>query len=101
MGMDFELTEDLILKIMMKQYLEECIDSSDKDIKTTISFANGHGLFKLNESLLRLSKDKSEIFHHIVSKLQFVYKRSRLDLRTGVTKITEEYQLKLKVLCFT
>ena len=47
-GMDFELTKDGNLKIMITQYLEECIDSFSDDIKTTIGSPGGHDLFKVD-----------------------------------------------------
>ena len=92
----------------MRQYLEECIESFSEDIKTTISFSGGHDLFKVDESLEKLNTERSEMFHHIVAKLLFIYKRARLDIEptivflcTRVPKSTQEDWSKLKrLLCY-
>ena len=70
-GMDFELTGDGRLRIIMKQYLEEFIESFGDDIKTTIISPGGHNLFHVDESLDRLDTKSSKIFNHIVAKLLF------------------------------
>ena len=110
-GMNFELLDSGRLKIIMKEYLEECIEyfgEVDENIKMTIGSPGGHDLFKVKEGLDRLDADKSKMFHHIVAKLLFVTKRARLDidptvsfLCTRVTKSTSEDWLKLRrLLCY-
>ena len=105
-GMNFELLENGRLKILMKDYLEECIESFEK-IDGTIGIKpnspGGHDLFEVNESSKRLNVNKSEMFHHLVAKLLFVTKRARLDIEptisflcTRVTKSSDEDWLKLK-----
>ena len=61
-GMDFELLDSGKLKIVMRDYLEECIKSFGEDIKTTISSRDGHNLFTVDNALDRLDTRKSEIF---------------------------------------
>ena len=79
-GMNFELLKDGKLMVIMREYLEECIESFGElevKIETKIGPTGGHDLFKVNESLDRLDTKRSEIFHHIVGKLLFVSKRAR------------------------
>lgn len=110
-GMNFSLLKDGNLKIIMKEYLEECIDSFGElgsKIKITIDLPGGHDLFKVDEKLDKLDTEKSEMFHHIVAKLLFVAKRSHLDIETTisflcirVTRSTYEDWLKLiRLLCY-
>ena len=75
------------------------------DIKTTMDSPKRHDLFKVDENMERLNTEKSEILHHIVAQLLFVYKRASLDIEltiaflcTRVTKSTQENWLKLKIL---
>ena len=44
-GMDFELLDTGRLKVIMKDYLVEYVESFGEDIKTTISSLGGHALF--------------------------------------------------------
>ena len=110
-GMNFDLQEDGRLKILMREYLEECINSFNEmgdEIKTTIGSPAGHDLFKVDEGMNRLDTEKSEMLHHIVAKLLFVSKRARLDIEptisflyTRVIKSTHEDWLKLRrLLCY-
>ena len=62
-----------------------------------------HDLFYVDNKSEILSKEKAEVFHHIVAKLLYVSKRARMDidlavafLCTRVAKNTEEDWLKLK-----
>ena len=105
-GMNFELLENGRLKIIMKEYLEECIESFeeiDGIITSKAPSPGAHNLFEVDEALDKLGIKRSEMFHHIVAKLLFVTKRARLDIEptisflcTRVTKSTEEDWLKLK-----
>ena len=79
-GMDFELIDDETLKILMVQYLEECIDSFGEDIKNTIGSPCGHDLFSVDVDSDKLDADRFEIFRHIVYNLLFVAKRARLNI---------------------
>ena len=106
--MDFKLLDSVKLKIIMKECLEECIESFGEDIKTTIGSPGGHNLFNVDDTLEILDTEKSEIFHHIVAKLLFVVKRARIDIEptvsllyTRVSKSMQEGCLKLRrLLCY-
>ena len=72
LGMNFGLLKDGKLSMIMKEYLEECIDSFGelgRKIKKTIGSSEIHDLFKVDEKLDILDTERSEMFHHIVACL--------------------------------
>ena len=83
-GMDIEMKESKTVGITMKDYIHESFDIfalfEDKINKEVTSAANNN-LFKLT----RLSKDKNEGFHHIVYKLLYASKRTRLDIDLAIS----------------
>ena len=46
-GMGFELTNDGKVKIIMKEYIKECIDTFGEDIRKLSSSPGGHYLFQV------------------------------------------------------
>ena len=54
---------------MMKDYITECFDVFDDDISKHASTPATKELFKIDESLPKLSKAQSDNFHHIIAKL--------------------------------
>ena len=103
-GMDFKLNEDGTVSISINNYIEECIASYGEEISNNNTKTPASSkLFNVNVDSIKLSEDKSEIFHHIVAKLLFVMKRVRLDisttiafLSTRITKSTKVDWVKLK-----
>jgi len=105
-GMDFEFTKDGKVKIFMKEYIHECIEAFEetKDKVGGKSATPGkHDLFVVDKDSKSLDDVRSEIFHHIVSKLLYVSKRARIDidlvisfLCTRVSRSTEEDWEKLR-----
>ena len=83
-GMDIEFLGGGKVKILMKEYLEESIVSFGEDLYKKTTTPAKSDLFKIDEMSKRLDKDTSERFHHIVSKLLFVYKRARLDIELAI-----------------
>ena len=82
-GMNFEILDNGRLKIMMKEYLDECIESFEEIDGVIVSKAltpGAHNIFEVDETLDKLCIRKSEMFHHIVAKLLFVTKQARLDV---------------------
>ena len=104
-GMDFTLIGGGKVEILMKSYIEECIDT----FKNVYGVLEGraptpgkYNLFEINENETKLGEEKADIFHQIVLKLLFVSKRARLDIEvvisflcTRVDKSTMEDWLKL------
>ena len=105
-GMDFKFTGDGKVEISMKEYLKECLDTyyeNDSEITEKCVTPGKHDLFKIDHSSKELEEEKAEIFHHIVAKLLYVSKRSRLDidlvvsfLCTRVANPTEQDWAKLR-----
>ena len=70
MVINFNLLGNGRLKIIMKEYLEECIETFEEIDRTIGEKSNslgGHDLFEVDESLNKLSVNKSRMFHHIVT----------------------------------
>ena len=88
----------------MNDYIEEYIASYGEEIsKNNTKTSTNSKLFNVDVHSIKLSEDKSDIFHHIVAKLLFVMKRVRLDISTTiaflftrVTKSTKVDWVKLK-----
>ena len=86
----------------MTPYLKESIEAFGEIIDKGASTPAKENLFEINESK-ELDEDKSERFHHVVSKLLYISKRARIDidltisfLCTRVSKSTEEDWEKLR-----
>ena len=86
--MDTEMKESKTVRITMKDYIHESFDVfalfEDKINKEVTSAANNN-LFKLTEEWTRLSKDKNEGFHHIVYKILYASKRTRLHIDLAIS----------------
>ena len=83
-GMEIEFLDKGRVKILMKDHLEECFEIFDEEIKPTTATPASHNLFDIDVEAPVLGKEQSEIFHHIVAKLLFVCKWSRLDVQLPI-----------------
>ena len=88
LGMNITITEDKMLKIDMKEHLQEAIDMFEKieggEINEIVTSPARPKLRDVNENCAKLSEDKREAFHSIVAKLLWVMKRARPDLETAI-----------------
>ena len=84
-GMDIEFMGEGKVKILMKEYLEESIVAFGEDLGKKANTPAKGDLFTIDEESEDLDADKSERFHHIVSKLLFVSKRARLDIELAIS----------------
>jgi len=105
-GMNIEFTEKRTVTIFMKDYIKECKEAYEE----AGGKVNGRGntpatdtLFWIDDTSEQLDDSRSEVFHHIVSKLLYVSKRARIDidlaisfLCTRVSKSTEQDWDKLR-----
>ena len=85
----------------MQEYVEECIEVFDEEMKKSITPAK-HNLFEVNEDE-KMSEARMEVFNHIVANLLYVFKQVRVDidlavsfLCIGVSRSTEEDWGKLR-----
>ena len=82
-GMDIEFTSKGTVSILMKEYIKECMDAYEEaggEVKGRGNTPATDTLFILDEESEQLDENKSEVFHHIVSKLLYVSKRARIDI---------------------
>lgn len=82
-GMDFTFREDGKVEILMKDYIQECLDSYaelGETINRKANTAGKHDLFTVDHESKKLDNKKAEMFHHIVAELLYVSKRARLDI---------------------
>ena len=83
LGMDIEIV-DRKIKICMKTYLQECIDSFGESLTSNATTPANKNLMELDEESCKLNTQKRELFHHIVQKLLHISKRGRLDLQVAI-----------------
>ena len=83
-GMDIEIINDGRVKIMMKDYITECITSFGEDVSVGAKTPASHTLFEVDDTSPKLKKEKADTFHHIVAKLLFVSKRARIDIQLAI-----------------
>jgi hypothetical protein len=102
-GMDFEIYKNSTVKILMKDYIKESIESFGECINKGASTPTRSNLFEIDTESEPLDDEKSDKFHHIVSKLLYVSTRARLDidlaiafLCTRVSKSTKQDWEKLR-----
>ena len=70
----------------VKNLLEECPDELLKAGIATTPAANH--ISNINPKAVKLDKEKSEIFHHLVAKLLYLSKRTRPDIQFPVAFLT-------------
>lgn len=85
MGIHFELKGGRV-EILMKEYLQECIDAYGEAINTNAATPPNKDLSVVNENSAKLDERRNKLFLvHIVQKLLHVpTKRSRRDLQVGI-----------------
>jgi hypothetical protein len=84
LGMDITFKKNGTLEIRMKDYIKEAIEASKEDVSKGVSTPANRHLFDIDETSERLSRDQSDLYHHIVAKLLYVSKRSRLDIQLTI-----------------
>ena len=83
-GMDITFTPNNRVNIIMKDYITECFTVFAEDLTKGAATPATRHLFEINENSLKLNEEKSEIFHHIVSKLLYVAQRARIDIQLTI-----------------
>jgi len=83
LGMDIEIV-DRKIKICMKAYLQECIDSFGESLTSNATTPANKNLMEFDDEACRLDTKRRELFHHIVQKLLHISKRGRLDLQVAI-----------------
>jgi len=83
LGMNLRITDDRLIKIQMKEQIQEAITRFGEPVSGTASTPAGSNLFRDIEAT-SLSEEQSETFHSVTAKLLFVGKRARPDIDTTV-----------------
>ena len=79
-GMDLTWNNDKTVTISMKEDISECISFFGIRFNGGCTTPSKRNLFEVDEAAILLSKERSNIFHHVVAKLLFVSKRARPDI---------------------
>jgi Reverse transcriptase (RNA-dependent DNA polymerase) len=84
LGMILDYSTPRKLKLDMKDYIEKMIEEFPETLKES-NYPWNENLFKEDEKAIRLSKERSEMFHKIVAKGLFASKRGRPDILPAIT----------------
>ena len=86
--MGIELKDNGEVAVTMDEYIEECMEAFGEELnRRSVNPAKGN-LFSADEdekSSKLLNDEIGDVFHHIVAKLLFVAKRSRIDVDLAVS----------------
>ena len=100
--MDLGFKDNRTVEILMVDYTKECFETFGEEISNGVNTPAKHNLFGIDD-VKTMCEEKIEIFHHIIAKLFFVSKRSRVDINleiqflcTRVSKSTAQDWIKLK-----
>ena len=98
--MNIEFMKNRIVTISIKDYIKECKEAYEEAGGKISSRGNTPAtdtLFVIDDTSKQLNENRSEVFHHIVSKLLYVSTRAQIDidlaisfLCTRVSKSTEQ-----------
>ena len=83
LGMNFEI-DDGKVKLLMQDYLHECIEAFGEEVQSNIKTPSTKNLMEVKENEDILDEEKHRRFHSIVQKLLYVSKRARLDLQLTI-----------------
>ena len=83
LGLTIDYTNSNYVKFTMYDYLEDILKEADEkgDMNGTAVTPANDGLFTVDKSSPRLSKDQADYFHRVTARFLFVAKRSRSDFR--------------------
>ena len=92
LGMDINFIRSGKVKILMKEYIVECIEAYElKEDKMAATPAK-NDLFDINEDSLRLSDTKAKLLHSIVAKLLYIGNQAQPDVILPVTFLCTRVQ---------
>ena len=75
-----EFMDNGTVKILMKEYISECVEAFGEQIDEKTNTPGKHNLFEIKEASPPLTEDKMKTFHHIAAKLLYVSKRTKMDI---------------------
>ena len=107
LGMIMDFSEEGILKLDMKYYIQSMLDEFPVQLKPIMTTPWTDKFFKVNKKSKKLDAERRAILHTFVMKGLFLAKRARPDIAPGIAFLTsrvdvatEEDWNKLRALCF-
>ena len=82
--MTLDFTEDGIVKIDMKDYVEKVLDKMPDEMDRTATTPEASHLFQMRGDAIALGNQKKDFLHTTVAKILFLCKRGRPDQQTAV-----------------
>ena len=82
--MNLDFTEDGIVKIDMREYVEKFLGEMPDEMDGTATTPAASHLFQMRSDAITLGDKKREFLHTTVAKLLFLCKRGRPDIQTAV-----------------
>ena len=73
-----------ILKIEMKNQLEEALDMIGEEVNGRVSSPANTKIFDVDKNAVKLTGKQADLFHSVVAKLKYGCTRSRPDIDTVV-----------------
>ena len=93
LGMTIDYTSKGKVSFRMPQYIEDLLQECPESImKRTSTTPAANHLFQTNENAEKLSAMDAMLYHHLVAKLLYLGKRTRLDLLTAVSFLCTRIQ---------
>ena len=92
LGMTLDFSKGGAFIVDMEDYLKEILKDLTDDINDTATTPTTDHLFKVRDNAPKLSKERADCFHRVVTQLLFVAQRSRSDLQTVVPFLTKRVQ---------
>ena len=68
----------------MEEYIEKLLKETPYDMEGNARTPAACHLFNTNDGARKLPEEKAQLFHHIVAKLLYVFRRTRQDIQTAV-----------------
>ena len=84
LGAKLRFRDDRTVAISMVEQCKEGIAAFTEPIQKKANTPARKDLFTIDDTLPRLGKERSDVFHSLVIKLAFIAKRSRPDLETAL-----------------
>jgi len=84
LGMKINYQQQGKVKLIMYKYIEKLIEESPTDMQGLATTPASSYLFNTDPGCKKLSKERRQLFHHLVSKLLYLSKCTRQDIQTAV-----------------
>jgi len=73
--------------LSLKEYIKKLLEEVPYNMNGVAKTPAANHLFNVKEGEIKLQRDKANFFHHIVTKLLYLCKRTRQEIQTAVALI--------------